>query len=114
MNKTNCTVLQDNQLEADDLIAGWVQEHPNDDHVIISSDSDFAQLITPNVKQYNGISNVLTTHEGYYTDTKEPIIDKKTGEPKKAPNPQWLLFEKCMRGDPTDNVFSAFPKVRRN
>ena len=112
-DKTNCTVLQDNQLEADDLIAGWVQEHPNDDHVIISSDSDFAQLITPNVKQYNGISNVLTTHEGYYTDTKEPIIDKKTGEPKKAPNPQWLLFEKCMRGDPTDNVFSAFPKVRR-
>ena len=112
-DKTNCTVLQDNQLEADDLIAGWVKEHPNDDHVIISSDSDFAQLITPNVKQYNGISNVLTTHEGYYTDTKEPIIDKKTGEPKKAPNPQWLLFETCMRGDPTDNVFSAFPKVRR-
>jgi hypothetical protein len=112
-DKTNCTVLQDKQLEADDLIAGWVKEHPNDDHVIISSDSDFAQLITPNVKQYNGIANVLTTHEGYYTDTNEPIIDKKTGEPKKAPNPQWLLFEKCMRGDPTDNVFSAFPKVRK-
>ena len=24
-----------------------------------------------------------------------------------------MLFEKCMRGDPTDNVFSAFPKVRK-
>ena len=105
--------LTEHEVEADDLIAGWVKEHPNDDHVIISSDSDFAQLITPNVKQYNGISNVLTTHEGYYTDTKEPIIDKKTGEPKKAPNPQWLLFEKCMRGDTSDNIFSAYPGVRK-
>jgi len=24
------------------------------------------------------------------------------------------LFEKCMRGDPTDNVFSAYPKIRKN
>ena len=37
------------QLEADDLIAGWVQAHPNDNHVIISTDGDFAQLIAPNV-----------------------------------------------------------------
>ena len=44
--KTNCTVLRNPRAEADDLIAGWVKEHPNDDHVIISSDSDFAQLIT--------------------------------------------------------------------
>ena len=36
--KTNCTVMQHKQLEADDLIAGWVQAHPNDDHVIISTD----------------------------------------------------------------------------
>ena len=28
------------------------------------------------------------------------------------PDPQWLLFEKCMRGDSSDNVFSAFPGVR--
>ena len=60
-DKTNCTVLQHKQLEADDLIAGWIQQHPQDQHVIISSDSDFAQLIAPNVRQYNGISNTLTT-----------------------------------------------------
>ena len=52
--KTNCTIIQHEQLEADDLIAGWVNAHPNDNHVIISTDSDFAQLIKPNVKQYNG------------------------------------------------------------
>ena len=40
--------------------------------------------------------------------------DKKTGEVKLPPNPEWLLFEKCMRGDSTDNVFSPYPKVRKN
>jgi len=101
------------QLEADDLIAGWVQSHPNDDHVIISTDGDFAQLIAPNVKQYNGVSNTTITHEGYFTDKGEPVIDKKTKEVKPAPDPQWLLFEKCMRGDTSDNVFSAYPGVRK-
>ena len=110
--KTNCTVLQHPKLEADDLIAGWVQSHPNDHHVIISTDGDFAQLIAPNVKQYNGVSGVTTTHEGYFDEKGKRVKDKKTGEVKPAPVPEWLLFEKCMRGDTSDNVFSAFPGVR--
>jgi 5'-3' exonuclease len=111
--KTNCTMIQHPQLEADDLIAGWVQSHPNDDHVIISTDGDFAQLIAPNVKQYNGVSNTIITHEGYFDDKKrQPVLDKKTGEPRLAPQPDWMLFEKCMRGDTSDNVFSAYPGVR--
>ena len=111
-DKTNCTILQHPQLEADDLIAGWVQSHPNDNHIIISTDGDFAQLIAPNVKQYNGVQNVTITHEGYFDDKGKPVIDKKTKEAKSAPNPEWLLFEKCMRGDTSDNVFSAYPGVR--
>ena len=112
--KTNCTMMQHPQLEADDLIAGWIQSHPEDNHVIISTDGDFAQLIAPNVKQYNGVSNTIITHEGYFDDKKrKPVIDKKTGEPKVAPNPQFMLFEKCMRGDTSDNVFSAYPGVRK-
>lgn len=110
--KTNCTVLQHPNLEADDLIAGWVKSHPNDNHIIVSTDGDFAQLIAPNVKQYNGVSGVTTTHEGYFDEKGKPVKDKKTGEVKPAPNPEWLLFEKCMRGDTSDNVFSAFPGVR--
>jgi 5'-3' exonuclease len=111
--KTNCTVMRHSQLEADDLIAGWVQAHPNDTHIIISTDGDFAQLIAPNVQQYNGVSNTIITHEGYFDDKKrEPIIDKKTKEVKPAPNPKWQIFEKCMRGDTSDNVFSAYPGVR--
>jgi 5'-3' exonuclease len=112
MDKTNCTVLQHPNLEADDLIAGFIQAHPNDNHVIISTDGDFAQLIAPNVKQYNGVSAVTTTHEGYFDDKGKPVKDKKTGEVKGAPDPAWLLFEKCMRGDTSDNVFSAYPGVR--
>jgi len=112
-DKTNCTVLHHPQLEADDLIAGWVQAHPNDNHAIISTDGDFAQLVAPNVRQYNGVTNTVITHEGYFTDKGKPVIDKKTGEPKPAPNPEWQLFEKCMRGDTSDNVFSAYPGVRK-
>jgi 5'-3' exonuclease len=112
VEKTNCTVLHHPQLEADDLIAGWIQNHPDKDHVIISTDSDFEQLIAPNVKQYNGISETTITHEGYFDAKGKSVIDKKTQQPKPAPNPEWLLFEKCMRGDTSDNVFSAYPGVR--
>jgi len=111
-DKTNCTVLRNDQLEADDLIAGWIQSHPTDNHVIISTDTDFVQLIAPNVKQYNGVMEHVITHEGIFDDKGKPVIDKKTKEAKAAPNPEWLLFEKCMRGDTSDNVFSAYPGVR--
>ena len=111
-NKTNCTVLQHQQLEADDLIAGWIQSHPNDNHVVVSTDGDFAQLIAPNVRQYNGVMQITTTHEGYFDEKGKPVKDKKTGETKGAPDPAWLLFEKCMRGDTSDNIFSAYPGVR--
>ena len=112
INKTNCTVLHNPVLEADDLIAGWIQNHPNDNHVIISTDGDFAQLINTNVRQYNGIQNMTITHEGYFDDKGKEIVDKKLNKLRPAPNPEWMLFEKCMRGDTSDNVFSAYPGVR--
>lgn len=113
-DKTNCTVLQHAQLEADDLIAGWVQQHPGSNHVIISTDTDFVQLISPTVKQYNGVMEHTITHEGIFDKKGNRVLDAKTKEPKPVPDPQWLLFEKCMRGDSSDNVFSAYPKVRKN
>ena len=112
--KTNATVLQNPQLEADDLIAGFIQSHPDDDHVIISTDSDFIQLIAPNVRQYNGITETTYTYEGIFDKKGKRVIDKKTNAEKDLINPEWVLFEKCIRGDPTDNVFSAYPKVRKN
>lgn len=110
--KTNVTVLRNAVCEADDFIARWIHLHPNDNHTIVSSDSDFEQLIAPNVQIYNGITGVLTTHKGYYDDKGRAMVDKKTKEIKTAPEPEWLLFEKCMRGDTSDNIFSAYPGVR--
>jgi 5'-3' exonuclease len=111
--KTNCTVLQHPQLEADDLIAGFIQSHPDANHVIISTDSDFVQLIAPNVKQYNGVAETLTTHTGIFDKKGRLVVDSKTKQPKSIPDPEWLLFEKCIRGDTSDNVFSAYPGVRK-
>lgn len=110
--KTNCTVMQHPELEADDLIAGWIQAHPHDHHTIVSSDTDFHQLLATNVKQYNGIADELHTIEGIFDKKGAPVKDKKTKENKSIPDPSWILFEKCMRGDPSDNIFSAYPGVR--
>jgi 5'-3' exonuclease len=110
--KTNVSVLREPNAEADDLIARFINLHPNDSHYIISSDSDYVQLIAENVFQYNGVSNELITLQGYFKDNGKPVVDKKTKEHKLLEDPQYLLFKKCMRGDATDNVFSAYPGVR--
>lgn len=111
--RTNVTVLQHGECEADDFIARWIQNHPNDKHCIVSSDSDFYQLINENVNQYNGITGQLITTEGIFNDKGKPVMDKKTKAPKELGDPAWLLFEKCIRGDTSDNVFSAFPGARK-
>ena len=109
--KTNASVLRDPKAEADDLIARFIHLHPDDEHFIISSDTDYVQLITDKVKQYNGVSNELITLEGYIKDNGKPVLDKEKN-PKLLEDPQYLLFKKCMRGDATDNVFSAYPGIR--
>lgn len=110
--KTNVTVLRQDRCEADDFIARWVQSHGNNNHVIVSSDHDFYQLIAPNVSIYNGISKQTITHNGIFDENHRRVKDKKTKEELPPPDPEWLLFEKCMRGDVSDNIFSAFPGVR--
>jgi 5'-3' exonuclease len=111
-NKTNATVLRNERTEADDLIARWIDTHPEQDHVIISTDKDLNQLIKTNVKQYNGVAETTLTHQGWFDKKGDPVIDKKLKAPKPAPDTEWLIFEKAMRGDPSDNIFSAYPGVR--
>ena len=110
--QTNCSVIRHERAEADDVIARWIALHPQDQHTIISSDTDFVQLIAENVDQYNGITDELITIRGIFDAKGREVIDKKTKTAKTVPDPEWLLFEKCMRGDTSDNVFSAFPGVR--
>jgi 5'-3' exonuclease len=111
--KTNCSVLQEENSEADDLIARWIHNHLDDEHVIISSDSDFYQLISDNVSMYNGIANQHITINGIYDDKGKVVMDKKTNAPKAIPTPTYALFEKCVRGDTSDNIFSAYPGARK-
>ena len=112
--RTNCSTIRCGNAEADDLIATWIQQHPNDDHIIVSTDSDFYQLMAPNVKQYNGTTEQIVSLEGFVdAKTGKRIVDKKTGQEKELPNPEWLLFEKCVRGDSSDNVFAAYPGARK-
>ena len=112
--QTNCTAIRSPNAEADDVIALWIEAHKDDKNIIVSTDSDFYQLITPNVSLYNGVTNQIITANGFYDEKDNPVKDKKTGMPKSAPEPEWLLFEKCIRGDSSDNVFTACPKARTN
>lgn len=111
---TNATVLQHSRVEADDFIARWIQifsEHPQHEFIIVSSDSDFVQLLAPNVKIFDGVNKKIYTNDGVYDDKMKPLYDKK-GLKVEAVNPEYVLFEKCIRGDSSDNVPSAYPGVR--
>tara|TARA_B100000085_G_scaffold174066_1_gene158563 strand:+ start:15 stop:1022 length:1008 start_codon:yes stop_codon:yes gene_type:complete len=110
--RTNCSTIKCDIAEADDIIARFIAMHPNDEHVIVSSDTDFVQLLTPTVHQYNGITKETIRLDGVFDDAGKPVLDKKTKEHKVPADPQYQLFKKCMRGDATDNVFSAYPGVR--
>lgn len=110
--KTNLSVIRCPNAEADDVIARFIKLHPDDFHYIISTDSDFVQLIGDNVSQYNGVTNQLITKDGYFDDRGRKVIDKKTNQHKLLEDVEYLLFKKIIRGDATDNVFSAYPGVR--
>lgn len=109
--QTNSTLLRLPNTEADDFIARWIQTHPEDDHIIVSTDTDFRQLLSHNVRQYNPVQEYMYTTEAVYNNKGEKATDKK-GKELEAPNPEFLLFQKCIKGDTSDNVFSAYPGVR--
>lgn len=119
--KTNCSVVRCATAEADDIIARWIALHPQDEHVIVSSDSDFVQLVAPNVRLYNGITEHLFTVDGVEddkgrslsfvvkSDSKIKVGKHEAGFQAPADYQKWALFLKCVRGDAGDNVFSAYP-----
>lgn len=110
--KTNVTVLRHENAEADDMIARFIHLHPDDNHFIISTDTDYHQLITDKVKQYNGVTGELATLQGFIKENGKPVLDKKTKEPKLLEDPEYILFRKLVRGDTSDNVHPAYPGVR--
>ena len=95
-NTTIMTLAKDT-LEADDLIAGFAQVYNDDDNdiIIISADSDLLQLT-----KYTNVSVI------------SPATDKPQSLEDFEGDPEYYVFQKCIRGDSTDNVQSAFPRVR--
>jgi len=125
-SKSNCTVLQNAICEADDLIARFIQTHPNDNHVIVSGDTDFIQMISENVCIYDGVKEIILRHDGIYNEKDKRLhfnvknngkikvgkVIKKDEEEIYDPEwIEWALFLKFVRGDPGDNVFSAYPRA---
>jgi len=126
--KTRLTVLNERGIEADDFVAAWIRRHPDDKHIIISCDSDFVQLIAPNVSIYDGITERLITTDKVVGPKGEELefeVNTTNGRIKvkgKAPDdfvpePDWwrhALFVKIIRGDDGDGIFSCNPGVRYN
>lgn len=94
---TTILTLAEPQLEADDLIAGYCQANTDDDIeiIIISTDSDLLQLTSQ--------ANVRVISPA--TDKEQSLADYDN-------DADFYIFVKCMRGDTTDNVQSAYPRVQ--
>lgn len=93
--KTGILVLEQERLEADDIIAGFVAANPQDQHIILTGDNDFLQLLRyDNVTVYDPIEDKAKTLEKYDFD------------------PDYFMFQKCFRGDAGDNVMSSYPRIR--
>lgn len=88
---TNCAVYEAANSEADDVI-GIISGRTTGNvlNVIMSSDKDFTQLINEHNKLYSPPQKL-------YRETD---------------NPEYDLFLKCIRGDTSDNIKSAYPRVR--
>lgn len=129
--KTNVSFLECDLAEADDLIARFIVKHPNDLNIIMSTDTDYIQLLDNNVFIYNSMEERILTDKCIFTADEQHIPLKFTikdgrinvsktdymlqdGDPL-VPMVDWIdyaLFLKCIRGDKSDNIFSAYPLVR--
>lgn len=128
---TNISFLDYPKAEADDLIARFIALHPNDNVIIVSTDNDFVQLVNQNVIIYNTMDDRIITESCIFTADDKHLPMKftlkdgkisvsrtdmlwKEGD-KLVPMDDWIeyaLFTKCIRGDKSDNIFSAYPGIR--
>lgn len=91
--------MSNEDLEADDIIGGVIDCFENEEIIIISSDKDYMQLlIRDNIRLIDPISG---------KDRRKELRDNYNNDP------ELFIFEKCIRGDRSDNVQSAYPGVRK-
>lgn len=110
-NKTGLLCCKVDGAEADDVIATNILDNPDCDHIIMSTDSDFYQLVNKRVMIYDPTMKRYLTIDGVFDEHFEPIKDNH-GNDKHMGDPEWVLFKKCIRGDSSDNIKTAYPRVR--
>ena len=99
VDHTSLVVLAHEELEGDDLFAGYARKYTalGDEVIGLSDDKDFTTLLQlPNFK----LVRPDGTYRGLDKETKQPI------------DPKYFMYEKAFRGDAGDNVMPAFPRVR--
>lgn len=89
-NHSNAGVVRVPESEADDIIALFCNESEGVENIILSNDKDFVQLLSSTTRQY-------APQQKKFRESEDPEFD---------------LFMKCIRGDKSDNIASAFPRVR--
>jgi len=87
---TSIPAISVERCEADDIIS-VAAANKTVNNVIVSSDKDFIQLINDNTILFSPAQKIERTTE----------------------DRDFELFEKCIRGDMGDNIFSAYPRVRK-
>lgn len=123
---TNVTVLEAYQCEADDFVARWIDLHndPVFSHMIVSADGDFKQLVSENVHLYDPLYHRLFLPSGVYFQDGKPfrkdteaiemygekwkVKYNKTTAEREMVEPEWFLYEMCIRGG-KNNLLSAYP-----
>jgi 5'-3' exonuclease len=89
-NYTAALCLKAPRCEADDIIS-VITRISTTESIILSTDKDYVQLISPLVRLYTPM---------------------KQGSFRESDNPKFDLFLKCIRGDTSDNIRSALPRIR--
>lgn len=120
---TNSYILEHNKIEADDWIAGWIHYHKEDEHLIITRDSDLKQLVSAGTCLFDPTPKILYTTRGLYLKEEKSdnnnellynvewskLLDKNNDHIMFDPG--WELFEKIIRGDKSDDIPSSYPNV---
>lgn len=99
-----CKIVKVAGMEADDIISSMALELANngDEAVIYSSDKDMQQLLVfPNIKMANKIDNGNLLY----------ITDEQVEE-KQDVKPELIRYYRPFRGDSSDNISSATPRVQ--
>jgi hypothetical protein len=93
-NNSSIITLKSPLLEADDIIAGFVDYVVSDRTILLSSDHDYIQLL-----------------DNEYLTIVDPIKDEELTLSEWDNSVEYFLFEKMIRGDVGDNVMSAYPRL---